>query len=250
MARNRTADPTALRGGRLRIPRSRGAVSGFLLLALGIWGALIPLVGPYVHFGYTPDTTWHVTSGRVWLEILPGAATALGGLMLLLGANRITTSFGGWLAALSGAWFAVGLTVRSALHIGDVGSPIHTSRATTTVETLLLFTGLGVVILFLGAFALGRLAVVSVRDVRAAQRRAEAAAEAEAPPRHRGFARDQDDAEPADERERERERAAASESSAQDTNDTETTNRDTPSDDEVDADGRPQRESGATRLET
>ena len=33
------------RGGRMRMPRSRGAASGFLLVLLGIWGALIPFVG-------------------------------------------------------------------------------------------------------------------------------------------------------------------------------------------------------------
>ena len=37
-----------------RVPRSRGAASGLLLLLLGAWGFLIPLVGPYVDFGYSP----------------------------------------------------------------------------------------------------------------------------------------------------------------------------------------------------
>lgn len=158
-------------GGRMRVPRSRGAVGGLMLILFGAWGALIPLVGPYVHFGYTPDTTWHVTAGRFWLEVLPGAAVVLGGLFLLVGANRVTTSFGGWLAAAGGAWFAVGPTLRSLLHIGSIGTPIHTSNLGRTLETLLLFTGLGVLIVWLAATALGRLSIVGVRDVRAAQRR-------------------------------------------------------------------------------
>ena len=30
----------------LQVPRSRGAVSGLLLVLLGLWGALIPRIGP------------------------------------------------------------------------------------------------------------------------------------------------------------------------------------------------------------
>ena len=41
--------------GMLRVPRSRGAMSGALLVLLGLWGGLVPLIGPYVHFAYTPD---------------------------------------------------------------------------------------------------------------------------------------------------------------------------------------------------
>ena len=35
--------------GMLQMRRSRGAASGFLLVLLGAWGALIPFVGPYFH---------------------------------------------------------------------------------------------------------------------------------------------------------------------------------------------------------
>ncbi len=56
------------RGGRLRMPRSRGATSGFLLVLLGIWGALIPFVGPYFDFAFTPDQSWVWTTARGWLR--------------------------------------------------------------------------------------------------------------------------------------------------------------------------------------
>src|SRR6202040_1904170 len=74
--------------GMLRVPRSRGALSGALLFLLGLWGGLIAFVGPYFHFAYTPGTAWTYTSGRLWLEILPGIATALGGLILLASRGR------------------------------------------------------------------------------------------------------------------------------------------------------------------
>jgi apolipoprotein N-acyltransferase len=159
------------RGARLRIPRSRGAVSGLLLILLGAWGALIPLVGPYVHFGFTPDTAWHLSSSRFWLEILPGAVAALGGLLLLTAASRVTTSLGAWLGVAGGAWFVIGTQLASLLNLGGVGSPIATSKAGKAFQFLLLFDGLGALIIFVAATALGRLGVVSVRDVQAARRR-------------------------------------------------------------------------------
>lgn len=94
--------------GTLRVPRSRGAVSGLLLVLLGAWGALIPFVGPYFGYAYTPDTAWAYNSGRLWLSILPGAAAFIGGLILLVASVRPVAMAAAWLAALGGAWFAVG----------------------------------------------------------------------------------------------------------------------------------------------
>ncbi|MCW2540193.1 MAG: hypothetical protein JWN95_1918 [Frankiales bacterium] len=155
----------------IRIPRTRGAVSGLLLVVLGIWGALIPFVGPYFHYSYQRDDTWIWTTARFWLEVLPGGAAALGGLLLLISANRIAGGLGGWLAALAGAWFVVGQTLSEVLRIGSVGSPTATTDGGRTIQQLGFFYGLGALILFLGSFALGRLSVVGVRDVRAARKR-------------------------------------------------------------------------------
>ena len=46
--------PERVSGGRMRIPRSRGAASGLLVMLLGLWGALIPFVGPAFDFAYNP----------------------------------------------------------------------------------------------------------------------------------------------------------------------------------------------------
>ncbi len=94
--------------GMLRIPRSRGALSGVLLILLGAWGGLIPFLGPYFHYAYTPSSAWSYTSGRLWLEIVPAAGAVAGGVILLASASRPAALFGAWLAAISGAWFAVG----------------------------------------------------------------------------------------------------------------------------------------------
>jgi len=161
----------------MRVPRSRGAVSGFLLVLLGAWGALVPFFGPYLDYSYGTDQTWHWTNARFWLEVLPGAAAALGGLLLLFSAHRVMASLGGWLAALAGAWFIVGQSLAPLLHLGDVGQPLSHHQGGRTAAQLGYFYGLGVVILFLAAFALGRLAVVGVRDVLVAERDERRAAE-------------------------------------------------------------------------
>jgi hypothetical protein len=160
----------------VHVPRTRGAVSGLLLIILGVWGALIPFVGPYFDYSYQNDDTWAWTAARFWLEVLPGGAAVLGGLLLLVSANRITGSLGGWLAALGGAWYVVGQTLSSALNTGSVGTPTATTDAGRTVQQLGFFYGLGALILFLGSFALGRLSVVGVRDVRVARKRHDRAA--------------------------------------------------------------------------
>jgi hypothetical protein len=157
----------------LQVPRSRGAVSGLLLVLLGLWGALIPLVGPYFHYAYTPDSAWTLTAGRVWLEIVPGAATFVGGIILLVSASRPLAMFGAELAAAGGAWFALGMVIIPlwpAASTLDPGSPAGATTVLRQLEHLGFYTGLGVVIVFLAALALGRLTVVGVRDARLAER--------------------------------------------------------------------------------
>lgn len=176
------------RGGRLRMRRSRGAASGLLLVLLGIWGALIPFIGPYFDFAFTPDQGWVWTTARGWLEVLPGALTALGGLLLLASGNRATAQLGAWLAVLAGAWFVVGRALAGPLGIGDTGMPIAVTDAKRITLELAYFSGLGALIVFLGAIAVGRLSVRSMRDIEYAQRpvattaQAEPVAVADAPP--------------------------------------------------------------------
>ena len=101
--------------GMLQMRRSRGAFSGFLLVLLGLWGALIPFVGPYFHFAYTPDTAWTYNTARLWLEILPGAAVFLGGFLLMIATGRHVALFGALLAAAAGAWFTLGTSAQPAV---------------------------------------------------------------------------------------------------------------------------------------
>jgi hypothetical protein len=141
--------------GLLRVPRSRGALSGAALVVLGALGAVIPFIGP-----------WMYSPARLWLEIVPGVATMAGGLILLGSANRAFAAFGAWLAAVAGAWFIIG-PMASALS-ASLGLPQPGSQLGGTLQRAVkeigLFTGLGIIIVFFAALALGRLAIVATRD--------------------------------------------------------------------------------------
>lgn len=162
--------PDRPRGGRMRIPRSRGAASGFLLIVLGLWGALVPFLGPYFDFAFTPDQPWTWTNARGWLEVLPGAVAVVGGLLMLTSRNRATAMLGGWLTVAAGAWFVVGRALAGPLGLGNPGTPVADTDTKRVWLELTYFYGLGALIVFLGALALGRLSVRSVRDVEYAQR--------------------------------------------------------------------------------
>jgi hypothetical protein len=145
---------------------------------------LVPFFGPSFDFTYAPgpDTTWHWTAARGWLEVLPGAVAVLGGLLLILSANRIVTMVAAWLAAAAGAWLVIAPAMADPLDL-NLGTPNPASSVgVRALESILYFLGIGAAIVFVASLALGRLSVHGLKDVRAAERRAaaeEAAARAE-----------------------------------------------------------------------
>ena len=148
--------------GMLQMRRSRGTASGLLLVLLGLWGALIPFVGPYFHYAYTPDTAWTYSTARLWLEILPGAAVVLGGVLLIIATGRHVALFGAMLAAAAGAWFVLGTSLSPLWnnHVPLGGSPASATVYMRIMEQLGFFSALGVVIVFVAAMAIGRIASV------------------------------------------------------------------------------------------
>ncbi len=153
------------RPGRLWMPRSRGALTGLLLVVLGAWGALIPFIGPYFDFAYTPGQQWVWTAVRGWLEVLPGIATVAGGLLLIGSKDRASAMLGGWLAVLGGAWFVIGPAFAPVLRIGTVSDPVAATQLKQAWLEVSYFSGLGALILFLGGAVLARLVVRLARDV-------------------------------------------------------------------------------------
>ena len=149
----------------MRIPRTRGAVSGTALMILGAWGALIPLIGPYFNWVIGADKAWQLTTPRLWLSVVPGVVAFVGGLILTSSAHRARAGLGAWLGILSGAWFVVGEQVSQLWNHGATWSGTALGGSTKRVfEHLTYFDALGALILLFGALALGRLAVRSVRD--------------------------------------------------------------------------------------
>jgi hypothetical protein len=145
---------------------SRGRVAGSILVLLGAWGAIIPFVGPYFGYAYTPDKVWVYTSGRLWLSVLPGAAAFLGGLLIIV-SERAGVA-GALLAALGGAWFIIGQPVTALAKTGgsiSAGSPVISSGAAfgaatmRFLEGLGFFYGVGILIIFFAALALGQIAL-------------------------------------------------------------------------------------------
>jgi hypothetical protein len=143
----------------MRMARSTGALSGLLIVLLGIWGALIPLVGPYFDYSFGANSAWHYTSDRLWLDTVPGAAAVLGGVLLLLAATRMAGLLGGWLALVAGAWYAIGPAVSMTWEHGQgpIGAPLF-GATRQALELIGYFYGLGVAIVALAAFSIGRFA--------------------------------------------------------------------------------------------
>lgn len=144
------------------MPRGRGATSGVLLVALGIWGAIVPFVGPYFSFGYTPDSAWTWTAARGWYEVLPGAVVAFAGLLMVVAASRGVLAAACSLAIAAGAWLVVGPQLAGLLGLGAIGVPVASSTGMRALETLAYFYALGALIVLLAAAALGRSSVAGV----------------------------------------------------------------------------------------
>jgi hypothetical protein len=147
--------------GTMRIRRTHGIFGGLLVALLGIWGGIIPFVGPYFNYAFTPDKAWTYTTGRLELEILPGAGALLGGLLLIAARSRHVALFGALLAIASGAWFALGNVFAPLWTVaGPAGGPASAGTMMRVVEQVGFFTGLGVVIVMIAAAVAGRITAV------------------------------------------------------------------------------------------
>jgi hypothetical protein len=157
-----------------RIPRTKGALSGLIIVLLGLWGGLIPFIGPYFNYAMHADHTWQWFGDRLWLEVLPAIAAVVGGLILMGGGTRASTSFGALLALAGGLWFIAGPNVSMLWHHGaiTVGPPIGKHNITKVLEWLGFFYGIGALITLFSAYALGFLAALPIVDQRVVGRTA------------------------------------------------------------------------------
>jgi hypothetical protein len=153
----------------VRTPRSRGGLSGLALILLGAWGGIAPYVGPSLSFGYTPNQAWSNNSGRLYLSAIPGAVVLVAGLIVMVTRSRWFGGFCAFIAALAGAWFIAGAALVTLLPASQAasittGTPLGTGAHIAVLTNLAFFTGVGVLILFFAALALGRLSLAAHRD--------------------------------------------------------------------------------------
>lgn len=148
--------------------RSRGSVSGLALVLLGAWGGLVLFIAPYIHYGFTPDTPWHLTTPRLYASVLPGAVVFVSGLVVLATKTRWFGGFAAVVAAACGAWFVIGRDVMFVLGSSassySVGDPIATSPTRQLLTQVTAYAGVGLLIVFFAALALGRQSIAAYRD--------------------------------------------------------------------------------------
>ncbi len=148
------------------VPRSRGSLSGLILILLGAWAGLAPFIGPSLHFGFTPDVAWKLTDGRLYLSALPGGVVLFTGLLIVGTRSR---GFGGlcaFIAALAGGWLIVGGSVAAMLRLQlNVGASLRGSVQAAALTYIVFFTGVGALIVFFAAIALGRFSIAAYKDV-------------------------------------------------------------------------------------
>jgi hypothetical protein len=147
--------------GIMRIRRTHGILGGVLVALLGIWGALIPFVGPYFHYAYTPDKAWTYDHGRLLLEIVPGSVAFVGGVLLIYAFSRHVALLGAFLGIIAGAWFALGNVLAPLwTTTANPGVPASSTTLMRTMEQVGFFTGLGVVLVLISAAVAGRITAV------------------------------------------------------------------------------------------
>src|SRR3954451_1007469 len=141
----------AMRTGRTRRWSPAAIPVGLALIALGAWAFLVPLIGPSFHFGFFTGDRWSFSTRHVELLLVPGAVTALGGLLVL--AHR---RGGTLLTSLGGAWLLVGQSLYP-LWASTVEPAASHSTLTKALLEIGYFYGTGGLILYFTGLAQGLL---------------------------------------------------------------------------------------------
>ena len=153
-----------------------------LLMVLGAWVFLAPLVGPYFSFGFDTSSKWQFTNDHWLLSLAPGIALFAAGLLMTVRSRAV-----GWLAGLvavaAGVWLVIGPTLHSTWS-SHVFSPLPGSEWKTAARWIADFYGPGALAIYLGAQAQGLLERRStVRTVTTTPQATRPAPGQEAPPR-------------------------------------------------------------------
>lgn len=135
-----------------RARREQGSATAVLLILLGIWGALVPPPESFPGYG---------ALDRLLLNVLPGVAILIGGLILGPSDNRHGGRVGAWLALAGGAWLVLGPTVRQLWGRWIPSGPTGAMTVPDVLAQLGYFYGLGALVIALAAAAIGRISARS-----------------------------------------------------------------------------------------
>lgn len=124
------------------------AITRVLIILLGVFGTIIPFVGPLFGFGMGPESAGALTTSKLIYHLIPGAVVILGGLMLFPSV-RASRVLGAMLAILGGIW----LTLAPMVLGGTTASP----TLVELLSPLAYHYGTGLLITAIAAFALGRM---------------------------------------------------------------------------------------------
>jgi hypothetical protein len=132
---------------------------GGAILLVGLWGALVPFVGPTFGYQMGGVAAWTWSESHLTVHLIPGAVAVLGGA-LMLGSARSRVRLGALLAVLAGTWFIIGPSIRP-LWAGGGGMSMSMSMGESVwsqIATALGYHyGTGVLIAVLAAYSLGLL---------------------------------------------------------------------------------------------
>jgi len=148
-----------------RYPAGLG-MSAALLLLISAWGGLAPFVGPSFGYAAAGGASFKWTLARALLSVVPAIAGIVAALLLFgaagawrFGSGVNSTSIGGALAFLAGAWFAVGTFAYPWLY--GHGYVVLTGASRGLWDVLGVAVGPGILLAMLGGFALGHVAAPS-----------------------------------------------------------------------------------------
>ncbi len=134
---------------------------GAVIALLGLWAAMVPYAGPA--FGYSADgsAAWHWNLAHALLGLVPGAIALVAGLLVIaagsparLAARRTRSALLAAVAAVCGAWLAIGVFAWPVLYGRGYLRPATPLHALEHVAgsglgsglLLALFGGMGVVL--------------------------------------------------------------------------------------------------------
>lgn len=130
---------------------------------LGIWGALIPFVGPSFGYGMGTSQSWQWSESHLTLHLAPGLAAVLGA-PLMLQRQRARQLSGATLALLDGAWFVLAPTLHPLWATQSTGgmSMMGGSALSSALSGIGYHYGTGAVIAIVAAYTLGFLGATRV----------------------------------------------------------------------------------------